>query len=160
MNGSIGLLLLGGFGIGVIAGLRSLTAPAVVSWAAHWGWLDLHGTRLAFLSSSAAAWIISILAVAELVNDKLPKTPNRTAPVPLTARILTGALSGAALWTAAQHSVAAGGIAGAVGGIVGAYVGYAIRRRLVRSGVPDFAVALVEDLVAIGGGFLLVAKVM
>ncbi len=33
--------------IGVIAGLRALTAPAAVSWAAWLGWLPLQGTPLA-----------------------------------------------------------------------------------------------------------------
>jgi len=39
--------------IGVVAGLRSLTAPAVVAWAAHWTWLAPQ-SPLAFLGSTAA----------------------------------------------------------------------------------------------------------
>src|SRR5437016_10315863 len=93
MNSNRAVLFLGGFGIGVIAGLRSLTPLAVVSWAVHWGWLDLTGSRLALLGSTAAAVIISLLALVELVVDKLPTTPKRTAPVPLGARAFTGALS-------------------------------------------------------------------
>ena len=70
-------------GIGFVAGLRSLTAPAAVSWAAHLGWLDLQGSPLAFMGSMAAVAIFSILALAELVADKLPTTPNRTTPGPV-----------------------------------------------------------------------------
>ncbi|HXA88128.1 MAG TPA: DUF4126 domain-containing protein, partial [Mycobacterium sp.] len=66
--------------IGVIAGLRSLTAPAVVSWAAFLGWINLHGTWASWMGNIITVIILSLLAVGELVNDKLPKTPARTAP--------------------------------------------------------------------------------
>jgi uncharacterized membrane protein len=70
------------FLIGVIAGLRSLTAPAVVSWAARLGWLKLENTWLAFLGYAATPYILSVLAIVELVTDKLPKTPTvRPRPV-------------------------------------------------------------------------------
>jgi hypothetical protein len=35
--------------IGVITGLRCMTAPAAVSWAARLGWLPLENTWLSFL---------------------------------------------------------------------------------------------------------------
>ena len=79
------------FGIGIVAGLRSLTAPAVVAWGAHLGWLNLHGSPLAFMGSTTAVAIFSLLAIGELVVDKLPTTPKRTAPVGLIARIITAA---------------------------------------------------------------------
>src|SRR6267154_549933 len=63
-------VLLLAFGIGIIAGLRSLTAPAVVACAAHRGWLNLHGTALAFMGSTAAVAIFTVLAVVELVADQ------------------------------------------------------------------------------------------
>ena len=59
------------FGIGVIAGLRSLTAPAVVSWAARLHWFSLENTWAAFLGYASTAYIFAALALAELVNDKL-----------------------------------------------------------------------------------------
>ena len=65
--------------IGFVAGLRSLTAPAAVSWAVHLGWLNLQGSPLAFMGSTAAVAIFTFLALAELVADKLPMTPNRTS---------------------------------------------------------------------------------
>lgn len=158
MNSNRVVLFLGAFGIGVIAGLRSLTAPAVISWAAHWGWLDLTNSRLAFLGSTPAAVIFSLLALGELVADKLPSTPNRTAPLGLGARILTGGLSAAVIFGSAHQALAAGAILGALGGIAGAFAGYELRHRLVTNRHwPDFAVALAEDVVAIAGGFLLVS---
>ncbi len=69
-------------GIGVAAGLRSLTPPAVVAWAAHLGWLNLNDSPLAFMGSIIAVVIFSLLAVIELIVDLLPSTPKRTAPVP------------------------------------------------------------------------------
>ena len=51
------------FLIGVIAGLRSLTAPAAVSWAARLGWLHLDNTWLAFLGFAATPYLISVLAI-------------------------------------------------------------------------------------------------
>ena len=68
-------------GIGIVAGLRSLTAPAVLAWGAHLGWLNLHGSPLAFMGSITAVAVFSLLAIGELIADKLPMTPKRTAPV-------------------------------------------------------------------------------
>jgi uncharacterized membrane protein len=131
--------------------LRSLTPPAVVAWAAYLGWLNLRNSPLAFMGSIVAVAIFSLLAVFELVSDKRPSTPKRTAPVPLIARILMGALSGACLCAAGNLSMIIGAILGAIGGVIGAFAGYEIRRRIV-SGfqTKDFSIALVEDLIAIG----------
>ena len=87
--------LLLSFGIGFVAGLRSLTAPAAVAWAAHLGWIHLDGTPLAFMGSKWTAIVFTILALVELVADQLPQTPARTAAVGLSARVVTGALTGA-----------------------------------------------------------------
>jgi uncharacterized membrane protein len=155
----IGNYLALAFGIGVVAGLRSLSAPAAVAWAVHLGWLDLHDSRLAFMGSTAALAIFSLLAIGELVADKLPTTPRRTALVPLLARILIGGLCGACLCAAANQSLLVGAILGGIGGVVGAFGGYEIRRRLV-SGlkIKDMPVALFEDLIAIGLACFLVSR--
>src|SRR4030095_6310173 len=92
-------------GIGIVAGLRSLTAPAVVAWGAHLGWLNLQGSPLAFMGSTVAVAIFSVLAIGELIADKLPGMQKRTAPVPLLARFLTGGLCGASLCAAAGEAL-------------------------------------------------------
>jgi len=144
-------------GIGFVAGLRSLTAPAVVSWGACLGQLDLTGSALQFMGSRAAVAIFTLLALAELVGDLLPKTPSRTAPGPLVARILMGGLCGACLCLASGRSLIGGALLGGVGGVVGAFAGYQARARLVRAlGVKDFLVAIPEDLVAVGLAYLIV----
>jgi uncharacterized membrane protein len=80
--------------IGIIAGLRALTASALVSWAAHLGWLHLEGSPLAFMGSTTAVIVFTLLALVEYAADLSPKTLARTAPPGLIARLLTGALSG------------------------------------------------------------------
>ena len=148
------------FAIGVVAGLRSMTAPATVSWGAHLKWLDLRNSYLAFVGSAIAVAIISLLALAELIADKLPKTPNRTAAVGLTARILTGAFSGATICIAANQSAVMGALLGGLGGIAGAFGGFHVRRYLVQDlHAPDIVIAVGEDLVAICGGLLIASKV-
>ncbi|MGD0426530.1 MAG: DUF4126 family protein [Candidatus Acidiferrales bacterium] len=157
MNTSLILCL--AFAIGVIAGLRAFTAPAVVCWAAHLGWINLHGSHLAFLGSIITVVIVTLLAIFELVNDKLPKTPSRTTPGPLGFRILTGGLSGAALAIAGAQVVLLGAILGIVGAVVGTFGGYQARHQIVTGlKIKDIGVALAEDLIAIGGGLLIVTR--
>jgi uncharacterized membrane protein len=146
-------------GIGFTAGLRSLTPPAVVAWAAHLGWLNLNNSPLGFMGSTIAVVIFSILAVVELIGDLRPSTPKRTSPVPLVARILMGALCGACLCAAANQSLIIGAILGAVGGVIGAFTGYEIRRKLVAGlNIKDVFIALLEDLVTIGLACFLVSR--
>jgi len=150
-------VLLFSFLLGCVDGLRSLTAPAVVCWAAYFGWLHFAGTKLEFLEHPATRIVVTLLALGELVADKLPNTPARTAPVGLIARIVLGGACGVALAVSAGANVALAAGMGCVGAIVGAFSGYEIRHALV-SGmhVPDLVVALAEDAIAIGGGLLLV----
>jgi len=151
-------LLLFCFLLGCVAGLRSLTAPAVVCWAAHLGWLHFSGTKLAFINQPSTLIVFTLLAVVELIADKLPKTPARTAPLGLIARIVVGGSIGVALATSAGMSVPFPMMVAAIGALVGTFGGYNIRRALVSKGrLPDFAVALAEDMIAIAGGLLIVS---
>jgi uncharacterized membrane protein len=146
------------FLIGMVAGLRSMTAPAVVSWAARLGWLHVENTGLAFLGYAYTPYILSVLAIGELIADKLPKTPSRKAPVPFIGRILTGALCGAALGAASQALIG-GLLAGVVGGAAGTLGGYEFRARLVKAiGGNDLPIALLEDAIAICGALLIVSR--
>ena len=147
------------FAIGVVAGLRSMTAPAVTSLTAHWKWFSLQQSGLAFMGSAVAAYIFAAAAIVELVVDKLPNAPSRKELLGLIARVVFGGLSGAVLCAAANQSVALGAGLGGVGGIVGGFAGYEVRTRLVRAlKVPDLMIALLEDAVAIGGGFFIASR--
>jgi uncharacterized membrane protein len=142
--------------MGVVAGLRAMTAPAAVSWAAHSGWLDLGGTWLAFLGFAWTPWIMSVLALVELVTDQLPSTPSRTVPMQFGARIVSGALSGAAIGVAGGSS-ACGLASGIVGAVIGPLGGHDGRARLAAAFGTDRPAALIEDAVAIGVALLIVA---
>jgi uncharacterized membrane protein len=157
MNSGFAMLLV--FGIGVVTGLRCMTAPAVVAWAAHLGWIHLSGSPLAFMGSVWAVGIFTLGALGEFVGDQLPTTPARTAALGLTARIVIGLLTGACLAVAGGVSYWLGAVIGVIGAIAGAFGGYQARVRLVRGlHVPDAAIAIPEDLVAIGLGLLLVSR--
>ena len=140
--------------IGVVAGMRAMTAPAIVSWVAGLGWLDLSGTWLAFFGSVWTHWVFTLLALVELVTDQLPSTPSRTVPVQFGTRIVTGALSGAAIG-ASGGAMHAGLGAGIVGAIVGTLGGRAFRGRLAKAFGSDRPAAFIEDAVAIGGALLI-----
>jgi uncharacterized membrane protein len=141
--------------IGVVAGLRAMTAPAAVSWAAHLGWLPLQDTPLAFLGFAATPYIFTVLAIVELITDQLPKTPSRTVPMQFGTRIVLGGLSGAAIG-AAHGGLVGGLIAGVVGAVIGTLGGAKVRGALARTFGRDLPAALTEDAVAIVGAVVIV----
>jgi len=142
--------------IGVIAGLRAMTAPAVVSWAAHLGMLHVEGSWMAFLGYAWMPWVLTLFAVGELITDQLPTTPSRTVPVQFGTRILTGALSGAAIGFAGGSWIV-GAVAGAVGAVIGTLGGRTARGKLAAAFGKDTPAAVIEDLIAIGGAVAIVA---
>jgi uncharacterized membrane protein len=148
------------FLIGFVDGLRSMTAPAVVCWAAHFGWLHFAGTKFAFIESPITLAVFTLLAVVELVLDKLPNTPSRTAPVGLIARIVMGGASGMALAAGAGISVSLGAVIAVIGAIAGTFSGYHVRHAIVSNvHVPDLVVAVAEDAMAIAGALLIVSHI-
>jgi len=145
---------LGALLIGVVAGLRTFTAPAAVSWAAYLGWLPLEGTPLAFLGYTITPYIFTILALVELVGDQLPSTPSRKVPMQFAARIISGAFSGAAIGISGGVGIV-GLIAGIIGAVLGTFGGHEFRRRLALALGKDLPAALIEDAIAILGAFLI-----
>ena len=141
------------FLIGVSAGLRSLTAPAVVSWGARLGWLKLSATPLGFLGAAATPWILTATALFELAADKSSWIPSRKSPPPFAGRIVSAVVCGVALGASGRTigdgvGTAAAAVAGAVAGTLG---GYELRLRLTRAaGGRGFPIALLEDAIAIG----------
>ena len=151
-------VLLFAFLIGFFTGLRSLTPTAVTAWATHSGWLKVPNP-LSWIGTTTAAVIFTLLALLELVTDKLSKTPSRTAPPGLIARILLGALSGACVASAGGQGIVLGAVLGILGALAGTYGGYQARTKLVKAlGTPDFVIALLEDLVTIGGSLWVVSR--
>lgn len=143
--------------IGVVAGLRAMTAPAAIAWAAYLGWLNLSGTWLAFMGTIWAVGIFTILAVVELVTDQLPSTPSRKVPQQFGARLIMGALTGAAIGTPYGGWIV-GLIAGIIGAAIGTYGGAAVRGKLAASFGKDPPAAFIEDAVAIVAAYLIIAS--
>ena len=141
--------------IGVIAGLRAMTAPAAISWAAALGGLPVGDTWLAFMGYRFTPWIFTLLALVELVTDQLPSTPSRKVPQQFGARLVSGALCGATIG-AAGGSWIVGLIAGVIGAVIGTYGGAEARARLAAGFGRDLPAALIEDAVAVLGAFLIV----
>ncbi len=141
--------------IGIVAGLRAMTAPAAVSWAAYLGWVDLSGTWLSFAGHWLTPWVLTAVAVGELISDQLPSTPSRKTAAQFGARIIMGALSGAAVGTAGGVW-AVGLLAGVAGAVIGTLGGAAARAKLAARLRRDSPAAFVEDAVAIGAASLIV----
>jgi uncharacterized membrane protein len=148
------LVLLLALLIGVIAGLRALTAPAVVAWGAFLGWIDVDGKWSEWVAHPITVAVLSIFLLIELVTDQLPKTPSRKTPPQFITRLLMGAFAGAVIGSAFFHTFSATG-AGIVGAVLGTLGGAEARGRLTAAnGGKDRPVAIGEDVVAVGGGFL------
>lgn len=144
-------------GIGIVAGLRSMTAPAVVSWAGFVGWLSVAVGPFWWVASLPAVVILTPWALFELVIDKTSKIGNRTGSVGLIFRIVTSSFAGAVISNSAGAGAAIGAITGLVGGMIGTYGGYFLRRACVqKTAISDLPVAIAEDLVAIGLGVVCV----
>jgi uncharacterized membrane protein len=140
--------------IGVVAGLRALTAPAVVAWGAFLGWIDVEGKWSEWVAHPITVTVLTIFLVVELITDQLPKTPSRKTPPQFITRLLMGAFAGAVIGSAFFHTFSAIG-AGVIGAVLGTLGGAEGRTRLVAAtGGRDRPAAIGEDVVAVGGGFL------
>jgi uncharacterized membrane protein len=143
-------------GIGAVAGLRTLTAPAVLAWAAKRRWIRLGNSPFATIISAKASTRLTDLAVSELIADKLPFTPSRLKAGPLASRVVSGAVCGATIYGVVERPLVEGAVLGGVGAIAGALAGYHTRKRL-RHDMLDLGVAVLEDVLAIGGAVLITA---
>ncbi len=138
--------------LGFVTGLRSMTPMAVLCWFAYAKQFDeVQGTWAQWTSKLPVAIVFTTLAVAELVADKLPKTPNRTSPGPLGVRLFLGGLIGAIAAIGVEGSSLEGGFLGVLGALAGAFCGYHIRREAVdRFQYEDWQLAVGEDALTIG----------
>src|SRR6202171_2310617 len=103
-------------GIGAVAGLRALTAPTVLAWAAERRLIRLGSSPFAAIISATAARRITDFAVGELIADKLPFTPSRLTAAPLASRIVSGAICGATIYGVVKRPLTEGAVLGGLGG--------------------------------------------
>jgi uncharacterized membrane protein len=147
-------------GLGAISGLRSMSGPALLSRAAAKGNLSLDGTALSFLGSPRLSKTLLVMALGELVVDKLPATPSRTALPPLLGRAASGTLVGAALFASEGRRVAAGAALGSSAAVAAAFAGERLRVLAgEKTGLPDPVVALAGDTIVLLGGLHLLKDV-
>lgn len=150
-------VLLAALLIGVIAGLRTFTAPTAVSWGARLSRIHLYGTALSWVGYTAVAFVFTLLALAEIVViDPGPRAGSRKAPPTFGARIISGGFSGAAIGLSAS-SLWLGLLMGVVGAVIGTLGGAAFRGRLAAAFGRDLPAAITEDVIAVVGAFLIVA---
>jgi uncharacterized membrane protein len=142
-------------GIGLIAGSRPMSALAAVAWGVKRGRIRIGPSPFTRIISANMSKRIAEFAVAELIADKLPFTPNRLKAAPLSLRIVSGAICGAAICRSRKRSLTDGAVLGGLGALAGAITGYHVRKRLSRD-MPDLAVALLEDALAVGGSAVVV----
>ncbi len=140
---------------GLVAGMRSMLAPCAVSWAVWLGILDVSQTPLAFMGYKYTRIIFTVLAIGELIADKLPFTPSRKSAGPFAARIVSGALCGATIG-AARNGLILMAVLGAMGAVAGTLGGAAMRSKLAAAFGRDMPAALLEDILAVGLSVLFV----
>lgn len=136
--------------LGFITGLRPMIPMAVLCWFSYTGNLPLDDTWAAWTGKLSTTIIFTVLAVVEIVTDKVPKNPNRINPVPLAGRLVFGGLIGAIGAAALNGAGLEGGLLGALGALTGAFCGYHLRKEIVdRTQFEDWQIAVVEDALAI-----------
>jgi uncharacterized membrane protein len=135
--------LLLAFVFGLVAGLRTFTAPAVF-------WLIRH--------AGPWAYGLAVLALLEYAADLHPKAPPRTSTTGLSARFISGAFVGWMTGLSFGGSAIAGAIAGAIGAVIGAYGGLAIRLRATAA-IGNVPAGLIEDVVTIAASVAIVSRI-
>ncbi|HET7230550.1 MAG TPA: DUF4126 family protein [Longimicrobium sp.] len=137
--------------LGVVAGMRSMAAPAALSRHLATDPTVPQGVVDDLLSRPHAPLVLGIVSAAEHVADKLPFIPARTDPAPLAGRIAAGALCGYVIARRAGESAAMGAVVGGLAAAAATFAFYYLRRSLTSdAGLPDLAVALAEDVAAVG----------
>ena len=139
-----------------MAGLRPMTAYAIIALALGRGWIRPSNSPLARIVSASALKRIAELAASELIADKLPFTPSRLHAAPLASRAVSGAICGATIHNGRIRILATGALVGGLAAITAAFIAYHTRRKLSLH-LPGFAVGVLEDGLALGGGFVVAA---
>lgn len=144
-------------GLGILAGMRSMSAPAVVSrYLAQHPDPAVADSPLRILNSPATATVLTIMAAGEMVVDKLPGIPPRTEGGALIARCLSGGTAGAAVGLINQEPVWPAALTGTVAAAFSAHLFYRVRKQAGdHTALPDAGWAVAEDALVVGLGLVL-----
>lgn len=141
--------------LGFVTGLRTMTPMAVLCWFAWLGYLPVDGTWAFWAGKRVSVVIFTVLAIGELIVDKLPKTSNRTDPGPLAARLIVAGLIGAIVAASLNGPGFEGVFLAVACALAGTFCGFLLRREIVHwTGTKDWHVAMIEDVFAVGCAIL------
>ena len=146
--------------LGLIAGMRTFYAPAVLTPIySRKPAESLAGSPLEFMQSITASKVFKVLAAGELIGDKMPNAPNRTALPGLVGRALSGILSGAVVYKATGKQPVIGGLIGGATAVASTFACFFLRQAVVkRTEVPDPVVGAIEDAFVVAAGIALSGK--
>ncbi len=139
-------------GAGWVAGMRSMGALALVSTYLSNSYIcRLLPEPARSLCKGRTADAFRMMALGEMVADKMPFVPNRTELPSLVGRTVSGALAGAALSAAQRERREFGALIGGLVAALSTFVMFHVRTGIAReTGLPDLPVALAEDAVILG----------
>ncbi|RTQ45893.1 DUF4126 domain-containing protein [Hymenobacter gummosus] len=141
-------------GLGAVAGMRSMTAPALLSTALHHHPSGrLAYSALSWLQSGGAARALQLMAGAEMAGDKLPNAPDRTVLPVLAGRALSGALVGAVLYKTNRGNLLTGAVVGSLGAVAGSFAALYLRKLAdQRTALKEPWTGFVEDALTLAAG--------
>jgi len=134
------------------AGARSMTPLAAVSVAAARGDLPKQPGLLGLLSNKWVAAGTLALAAGEIAGDKMKTAPDRIVLLGLGARLVTGAVSAAAL---ARDNKVLAGVLGAGVAVAASYPTFHARIRAMRD-YGQTKTGFVEDAAVLGSAVAIV----
>ncbi|MDN3583298.1 DUF4126 family protein [Mucilaginibacter flavus] len=139
-------------GLGALAGMRSASAPAIASHIlSHHQSKQLDDSPLEFMQSKNVALALKVLAVGELIGDKLPSAPDRIKKRSVGFRMLSGALAGASVYKAIGGKAAMGALIGGASALASTFGSFYLRKGVVKTTrIMDPLVGAIEDALVIG----------
>jgi uncharacterized membrane protein len=140
------------FNLGVMAGIRSNSSPATASHLLSNQYSpELANSPLKFMQSPVFSNVLKVLAIGELIGDKLPSTGDRIAPVSIVFRCSAGALAGASIYKANGNNAVKGALIGAAAAFGSTFASFYMRKAVVdTTGIYDPIVGIIEDAIVAG----------
>lgn len=141
--------------LGAVAGMRSMVAISLLSgYLAKTDPKTREGTPLALLETPTANTALKLAVVGEMLADKIPFAPARTAVLPLLWRVVWGALLGAVTTSGRRRSEALpGALVGGGAALFTSYFVYLLRVRAAeRLHIPDTVLGMAEDAAVLALG--------
>jgi len=145
-------------GIGSLAGIRASFGPLLASEILNSNHsTNLESSPLNFIQTGKAVNTLRVMAIGELIADKLPTTGDRISTGGVCGRMVSGGLAGASIYKAASEKTARGTILGAAAALAATYASFYLRKGIVeKSKIFDPVIGVLEDAVAICAGIYIV----